>query len=45
MQITSFKDMYIAELQKPASMGRHREQTGTQMDRLEQVLRNHGSSP
>jgi ferritin-like metal-binding protein YciE len=69
MQITSFKDMYIAELQELASMERqmgeallrmssvashpslkdalqrHREQTRTQMDRLEQVLRNHGSSP
>jgi ferritin-like metal-binding protein YciE len=69
MQITGFKDMYIAELQELASMERqmgeallrmsdvashpslkealqhHREQTRTQMDRLEQVLRNHGSSP
>ena len=69
MQITSFKDMYIAELQELASMERqmgeallrisgaashsslkealqrHREQTRAQMDRLEQMLRKHGSSP
>jgi hypothetical protein len=68
MQITSLKDMYIAELQELASMekqlGRalppmsriashpslkdallhHHEQTRTQMERLESMLRNHGSS-
>ena len=68
MQITSFKDMYIAELQELASMEKqlgeallamsrvashpslkdtllhHQEQTRTQMERLESMLRNHGSS-
>jgi ferritin-like metal-binding protein YciE len=68
MQITNFKDLYIAELQELASMEtqigevlllmfraashpslkeallRHREQTRTQMDRLESMLRNQGSS-
>jgi ferritin-like metal-binding protein YciE len=68
MQITNFKDLYIAELQELASMEtqigevlllmfrsashpslkeallRHREQTRTQMDRLESMLRNRGSS-
>lgn len=68
MQITSFKDMYIAELQELASMEKqlgtalppmsriashpslknallhHHEQTRTQMERLESMLRKHGSS-
>lgn len=68
MQITSFKDMYVAELQELASMEKqigqalpimsriashpslkeallhHHEQTRTQMERLESMLHNHGSS-
>src|SRR5690242_21721427 len=68
MQITSFKDMYIAELQELASMEKqlgaallpmsrvashpslreallhHHDQTRTQMERLESMLHNHGSS-
>lgn len=68
MQITTFKDMYIAELQELANMEKqlgealllmskvaahpsvkealqhHREQTRIQMERLETMLRNHGSS-
>ena len=68
MQITSFKDMYIAELQELASMEKqlgealqrmsrvashpslkdallgHHEQTRAQIERLESILRNHGSS-
>ena len=68
MQITSFKDMYVAELQELASMEkqiaeallhmfrvasnpslkeallRHRELVRTHLERLESMLRSHGSS-
>jgi ferritin-like metal-binding protein YciE len=68
MQITGFKDMYIAELQELGSMEKqiggalmvmsriashpslkdglryHHDQSRAQMDRLESILGNHGSS-